>query len=264
MKFFVWLNEQQQGPFDEETIQKMVSDGQVMHETLLCPEGGDVDWTPAKNLFPQDASRESMVLSNDAKLAEEKIIEKSVEENYNLNCFVAIRLNSGLELKIKAVRLYDEIALAQLNAKKVEAAKMFRGISTGLGSIGSIEWVAAASLVIGAAEAALSEGASSAGARLLEEAIQAELKLRKEGVSLPIGKIQHIDSPMPSLWRVASKKDVQIEVKAFLGPKMETRTVPSAFVHNGDEFIVVQIEDGSTCSIRWSAVERYIYSESTL
>ena len=54
MKFFVWLNEKQQGPFDDETIQKMVLEGQITHETLLCLEGGDLDWTPAKELFPPD------------------------------------------------------------------------------------------------------------------------------------------------------------------------------------------------------------------
>jgi hypothetical protein len=105
-----------------------------------------------------------------------------------------IRLNSGAELKIKAVRLYDEIALTELNSKKAEAIKMFKGVSTGIGPWGSIEWVLAASAVIGAVEGVLSAGASSAGARLLEEAIQAERKLRKEGVFFPVGKFQFIKS----------------------------------------------------------------------
>jgi hypothetical protein len=181
-----------------------------------------------------------------------------MKENDNTNCSVEIRLNSGAELKIKEVRLYDEVDLAQLNSKKAKAMKMLQGVSTGIGAWGSIEWVLAASAVIGAAEAAMSAGASSAGARLLEEAIQADIKLRTEGVFLSIGKIQHIDSPMPSLWRVPSKKDIQVEVKAFLGPKMETRTVPTAFVHNGDEFITVQTDNDSVCSIRWSSVEHFI------
>jgi hypothetical protein len=271
MKFFVWLNEQQQGPFDEEAIQKMVSDGQITHETLLCPESGGVDWTPAKDLFPQDASLESVVLSNssnDAKTVEEKIVERPVEDNSDTNSLVEIRLHSGTELKIKAVRLYDETALGQLNSKKAEAAKLFQGVSTGLGSIGSIGWVAAASLVIGAAEAALSAGASSAGVKLLEETIRAERKLRNEGVFLSIGKIQHIESPMPGLWRVPVTKNFEVTVPLpFDGifgknkglTKIETKTISSAFVHNGDEFIIVQTDSGSTCSIRWSSVEHYAY-----
>jgi hypothetical protein len=47
--------------------------------------------------------------------------------------------------------------------------------------------------------------------------------------------------------------------KGFLGPIMATemRTVPSAMVHNGDEFICVLSEDDLPMSIRWSAVEKY-------
>lgn len=252
MKFFVWLNDQQQGPFDDETIQQMISEGQVTQDTLLCPEGGDLDWTPAKEFFSEDLSPKSDTIEQQYPSQE---FETQVEEN----ALLEVRLFSGAELKIKAVQLYDEIALAQLNSKKAEAMKMFKGVSTGLGSWGSIEWVLAASAVIGAAEAALSAGASSAADRLLEEAIQAERKLRKEGVFFPVGKIQHIENPMPGFWRVPSKKDIQIEVKAFLGPKTETRNVPSAFVHIGDEFISVVIDDDSVCSIRWSAVERYVH-----
>jgi hypothetical protein len=197
------------------------------------------------------------------------------EKSAEANCLVEIRLNSGAELKIKAVLLYDEIALAKVNSKKAEAMKLFKGVSTGIGAWGSIEWVLAASAVIGAAEAAMSAGASSAGARLFEEAIQAEQKLRKEGVFIPLGKIQYIESPLFSLWRYVFTKNMEVEVPVpFEGIfskssregewKKQIKTVHSAFVHNGDEFIIVQTDDGSTCSIRWSAVERYIYhSKST-
>lgn len=255
MKFFVWLNDQQQGLFDDEAIQQMISEGRVTHDTLLCPEGGDVDWTAAKEFFSEDLFPYPGATANAVEeLNPNQEFDLHVEEN----ALLEIRLSSGAKLKIKAVRLYDEIALAQLNSKKAEAMKMFKGISTGLGAWGSIEWVLAASAVIGAAEAVLSAGASLTGDRLLEEAIQAERKLRKEGVFFPISKIQNIENPMPGFWRVPSKKDIQVEVKAFLGPKMETRNVPSAFVHNGDEFVSIVIDDDSVCSIRWSAVERYV------
>jgi hypothetical protein len=104
----------------------------------------------------------------------------------------------------------------------------------------------------------LSAGSSSAGARLLEEAIEADRNLRKKGVFCAVGVIQLIANPVPGLWRVPTRKDIQVEVKAFLGPKMETRNVPSALIHNGDDFISMLAEDDSVCSIRWSAVERYV------
>ncbi len=260
MKFFAWLNEQQQGPFDEETIQLMISERQITHDTLLCPEGGDLDWTPAKELFFQDSIPDSFTPLP-------SIDEISVEQSDN-GSRLEIRLNSGAELKIKAVRLYDEIALTELNSKKAEAMKMFQGVSTGFGPWGSIEWVLAASAVIGAAEAVLSAGASSEGARLLGEAIQAERKLRNEGVFFTVGNIQFIENPIPGFWRVPVKKDIQIKVpvyKIFVVKELptETRTakVTSAFVHNGDEFISMMADDNTVSSIRWNAIERYVHQK---
>jgi hypothetical protein len=259
MKFFAWLSDQQQGPFDEEAIQKMISGGQITRETLLCPEGEDLVWTPAKELFFQDSLPESFIpLPSIDEISVEQVDDGSRLE---------IRLNSGAELKIKAVRLYDETALTELNSKKAEAMKMFKGVSTGFGPWGSIEWVLAASAVIGAAEAVLSAGASSEGTRLLEEAIQAERKLRNEGIFFPVGKIQYIENPIPGFWRVPVKKDIQFKVPVYqiiqVKQKMETRTktVTSAFVHNGDEFISVMTDDNTVSSIRWSAIERYVYQK---
>jgi len=50
-KFFVWQNEQQQGPFEQEIIQQMISERKITSETLVCPDDGGLDWTPAKKLF---------------------------------------------------------------------------------------------------------------------------------------------------------------------------------------------------------------------
>jgi GYF domain 2 len=245
MKFFALLNEQQQGPFDEEAVQKMISGGEIKRDTLVCSEDGDVAWTPAKELFFQDSLPESFIppQSIDEMLAEQSDDGSRLE----------IRLNSGADLKIKAVQLYDEIELVKVNSKKAEAMKMLKGVSTGIGPWGSIEWVLAASAVIGAVESVLSAGATSAGSSLLEEAIQAERKLRKEGVFFPVSKIQYIENPAPGFWRA-------LAIKQKTGTRI--KTAASAFVHNGDEFISLMTDDNLTCSIRWSAVESHFYSKS--
>jgi len=240
MKFFALLNEQQQGPFDEETVQKMISGGEIKRDTLVCSEDGDVGWTPAKELFFQDSLPESFT---PAPSIDEMLAEQSDDGSR-----LEIRLNSGAELRIKAVELYDEIAMAKVNSKRAEAMKMFKGVSTGIGPWGSIEWVLAASVVIGAVESVLSAGASSTGAGLLGEAMRAERQLRKEGIFFPVNKVQYIEDPTPGFWRAHA-------VKA------KTAKTATAFVHNGDEFISVMTDDNSACSIRWSAVERYFYSK---
>lgn len=238
MKFFVWLNDQQQGPFDEVTIRKMLLEGQIAQDTLICPENGDLDWTPVGELFLQDSLPESFGLAN---LSTYEAPIGHADDGYRLE----IRLNSSVELKIKAVKLYNETALKELNSKKAEAMKMFKGASTGLAVFGSIDWVLAASAVIGATEAVLSAGAASTGESLLTEAVKAERKLRKEGVFFSVGKIQFIESPIPGSWRGIVKAETR------------TTMVTSTFVHNGDEFISVMADGNEVSSIRWNAIESY-------
>jgi hypothetical protein len=254
MKFFVWLNDKQEGPFDEEAIRQMLSQGQIAQDTLACPEGSE-DWVSVKDLFFKDSLPESF--------ADISSIDETVSTSTNDGSYVQIRLNSGTELKIKAICLYDENLLAALNSKKAQAAKMLQGVSTGLGAIGSIEWVLGASIVIGAAEAVLSAGASSTGIKLLEEAIQADRKLRNEGVFLIVSKIHSIEHPVPRLWRLRGKKMAQVEIVTSLASsKMETRAVFTTYIHNGDEFLSVVTDDDSVQSIRWSAVEHYFYKSA--
>jgi len=244
----------------------MVLEGQITHETLLCPEGGDLAWTPARELFPPDSSSTSGIapITPPAPLSAQEESAIGDTEHKDDGMRLEIRLTSGLELKIKAVRLYDELALAEINAKRAQALKSFQGVSTGLGSIGSIGWVLATSVVIGAVEGALSAAAASSGANLLTEVIRMEQKLRTEGVFCPAGKIENIEAPIPGLWRVPCKRiaKVQCGVNFWNMPTYENREVPSAYIHSGDEFILVQTDDGSVRSLRWSAVEHYVCHQS--
>jgi hypothetical protein len=260
MKFYVWLNEQQQGPFDDETIQKMVLDGQITHETLLCPEGGDLDWTPAKELFPPDSSSESsavaVIPSGESDSIEIKPWDFSAQQADD-GTRLKIRLASGLELKIRAIRLYDEVTLAEINTKRAEVMKKFQGVSTGLGSIGSIGWVLASSVVIGAVEGILSAGAAASGANLLTDVIRMEQKLRAEGLFFAVGKIDNIETPVPGLWCVPynQKKRIKTGVNFWSVEQFEVRDFPSAFINSGDEFLAVQTDDASVHLIRWGSVE---------
>ena len=261
MKFFVWLHDQEQGPFGEETIQKMISDGQVSHETLLRPEDGELDWTAAKDLFPQESVTEGFAAtSSPPVLANGSPIELRVHDHLsfvyqppkeNDNSLVGIRLSSGVELKVKAVRLYDRNVLSEIESKKAEAAHNNEGVSTGFGAWGSIGWVLATTAVIGAVEGALSAHTATKGMDLLSDAIRMELDLRNNGVFLPVAAIDNIEHPYPETWLVLG------ESTYFFGGK--SKKYSSSFIHNGDEFIVVQTEDGSVCSVRWSSVEHYAY-----
>ncbi len=238
MKFFIWVNDQQQGPHEEGKIRQLVLEGQIARDTLACPEGNNSDWSSVGELLFNDSKLKSLgMLSNSlANLP----LAKEVDRGFRLD----ISLNSGRTLKVKAIRLFDETEIAKLNNKKAEVAKLLQGVSTGLGAIGSIGWVLAASAVISATEAALSAGATSVGIKLLKEVVALEEKIRAEGAFSYVGNIAQIDNPIPSLWCVAPN---------------ESKSISNALIHNGDDFLCVITDDDLIQFIRWSAVECYVH-----
>jgi hypothetical protein len=164
-------------------------------------------------------------------------------------------------LSVRAIRLYDASEVAALNAKKAESAKLMGGVSTGLIPVGPLEYVVEAGLAIGLLEGLLSSGAVSAGVKMLVEAMQMEDRIRESGKFFWIEEIIRIERPTPSQWCKPTSRQVQVQVAAgLIGVKKETITEHSAFVHLGDEFVCLMAADESVRSIRWSAVEQFIFN----
>jgi len=66
--------------------------------------------------------------------------------------------------------------------------------------------------------------------------------------------VKNIEHPFPEKWIAqGSRKDLR---------KGTDKWVATVFAHGGDDFVTVQTEDGSVCSIRWSAVESYAYQKT--
>jgi hypothetical protein len=104
-------------------------------------------------------------------------------------------------------------------------------------------------------EGILSVGAAAAGNELLVDAMRIEKGSRKTCCFLSVSLIENIAHPLPAYWRVPGKSRVQ------LPPQKTPSLVGSAFIHNGDDFVTVQTDDGVVRSIRWSAVESFDYQE---
>jgi hypothetical protein len=257
-RFFVWQQEKQQGPFDQETVQQMIVNGEIANETLLCPEDGGLDWTPAKELFLADSPPAN--LATIENVSDDLLVEIRVNpfqflcyrpDRLSENALVEIRLTSGTDIRIKAMRFYDLKAMTAIDAKKTDARQKSHGVSTGLGSFGSLGWVLASSVVIGAVEGVLSSGAASQSMNLLVEANKMETALRDEGVFLPVGIIKNIEHPFREKWFA------QVEMKNLA--KEKTKQNSSVYALNEDEFLTVKTAEDWVCSIRWSAVESYTY-----
>jgi hypothetical protein len=103
----------------------------------------------------------------------------------------------------------------------------------------------------------LSAGAAKAGTNSLIEALRMEQDLREGVLLFPVSIIQNIEHSMPGVWRVVGENRFQI-------PNQKPSSHKSAMIHNGDDFLTVQIEDGSVRSIRWSSVESYACQKPNL
>lgn len=134
-----------------------------------------------------------------------------------------------LDVAQNVQRLYDE------------AAKKLTPKSTGLGFIGDLGFVVAASLATSVVEGAINRGSANAGENLLNQYYQARLALRYAGQFCSIGSIRQIQFPEPTLW--ASEQKV--------GGR------PASFTMMDDPFVLVRTVDGKPITIRWTCVEQY-------
>lgn len=159
---------------------------------------------------------------------------------------VEIRLTSGASVSVHFVRLYDEQKLNDLAKEKAKAAELFQGVTSPFGSIGSIWWVASTYYLTRMIEQSKSLKAAQEGNQLIQKLAQLERQLRADMRFFPIGQIQEIEHPLPTVWRVP--------------PQCGS----PGFIHSGDDFLTVKELDGTVHSIRWSAVEYYKYEANRI
>ena len=159
---------------------------------------------------------------------------------------VEIRLGSGALLRIKAVKLYNERELMELNTHKATAMHLLQGGGDGSisGVIGSPSWVLIAGTLQNLAMTHVANRNAAKGAAMATKIIAQEQQLLEQAVFFPVGRINRMDHPSPETWRV--------------------QLTSNSFVHNGDEFILVKDMDDSICSIRWNSVEYYSYQIKAL
>lgn len=157
------------------------------------------------------------------------------------NSQIKLTLTSGTSLAVAQLKLFDAQALQRLASLKT-AATQLGGVSTGLGVIGSFEWVILASAAIGAIESAMTNAMAKQGANTLRDALVLERQIRRTGSFFPIGMIEHVEQASPGHWEVPAQA-----------------VAPHGFIHNGEDFIVVKDTNGVSTSIRWSTVETYKY-----
>lgn len=148
-------------------------------------------------------------------------------------------------------------------------------VSSGIGFIGSLGWVVAASLVAGALESAVASAAEKEGIKTLQQAERIFQTLRWSGYTFAIDQIQDLDMPTPIVWTAVRSVSTWVELKTMTRPetakfmsdhgftaadivsdKLPVQT-PVPYAMLDDEFVCVTTEDQGRLRIRWSSVEAY-------
>lgn len=196
---------------------------------LVCSNCLTITKTPDVNLgksakCPKCGTAEKIVPYETGELCTGKIVMGSgVTHSFNAIYMVP------LDLAQKAQDLY------------AEAARKFTPKSLGIGFIGDIGFVAAASLASSAIEGIATKISASGGVSLLEQYAKVRLALRYSGTFCKLDAIKQIQFADPTLWAWSH----------ISSGVLTTYTVPD------DAFICIRLADGSPTSIRWESVEEY-------
>jgi hypothetical protein len=187
-----------------------------------------------------------------------------------------ILLASGQTLRMRAVLLFEQQRLNEIALLRAEAAQKMGGVSSGIGFIGSPEWVLGASAVTSLIAGALSASARKQGIEMLNSASAKSLDLLNNGIYFPISELANHHLPYPALWsaQTVSKEIVQLwslsrgaiadllkqhnKTKADINGDQITLPVTRLHFHNGEEFVSMETDIGPM-NIRWSNVIGYSF-----
>lgn len=182
-----------------------------------------------------------------------------------------LTLTSGHEIKVLDIFMYPEAEIWELLALRARAQKELSGYSNGIGLIGSPSWVLGGSLALGAVEAVMSGIKERKGIDLLNEAATRYDQLRRKGRWFSVDKINGIEMPQPSLWRVDEPQTKTIELASLgWGKKADIQTkyglsnaemksdrvdvpIPQLYILAEQDFITCRDEQGEL-QVRWQMV----------
>jgi hypothetical protein len=201
-----------------------------------------------------------------------------------MNKSALVVLASGQTLTVKGVKLFPESIVREIAMLKAKAIKGLEGVSTGVGFIGSPEWVLGGAAVLGLFEGLLSAASQKASLSMLQEAEEKSEQLYGSAVEFPFPSIFKSHFPHPQAWYAIKSREVQISDQTNIDERQRIRnlarlrdagcpesllpkqmTIPEQtkteivsdrYVHSGDEFVTVTSDIGSM-QIRWSFVVGY-------
>ena len=181
---------------------------------------------------------------------------------------------SGQSIEIESVTMHSTFAILRWQKLLAEAQQLMANFSTGIGFIGSPEFVFAGAAAMGMLESMVTNANHKRGLEILLEAHALHSRMSGRGVFVPVSKMAGVESPAPSNWSsrglIESEMDVRgiekwkiKELKERYGAtdqELQTgfliRTTEQDLSVMPDEFITC-ISSGRHVQLKWSSIEVY-------
>ena len=153
-------------------------------------------------------------------------------------------MQSGTELVFDSVLMFEAEKLRLAEQLRLSAEKNLQYQSLGIGFIGGLSTVVAASVAMGVIESAVTAGANRKGLEQLNSYHQAMIAIRYGGRFRKLNDIEHCQLAAPELW-MSKETDAEGDAAVYY-----TMLI-------GDPFVVIHLLDGTPLSVQWSSVEQY-------
>jgi hypothetical protein len=185
-----------------------------------------------------------------------------------------VLLASGQSLRMKSVMLFKQESVNEISALRAGAAQKLGGISSGIGFLGSPEWVIGAWAVTSLISGALAAAERKDGLEMLNTAATKSLELANSGSYFPLDQLSNYHLPYPALWSAETVSNEVVQAwrmsKQALDELLKqnnltrsdargdqiTLAVKRQYVHNGEDFLNVETDIGPM-NVRWNSVIGY-------
>jgi hypothetical protein len=138
-------------------------------------------------------------------------------------------LVSGRTCKVTHVFLHEATGVRSSQANRLQASTALRDSRTGVGTIGSPEWVLLSGLALGVLDKMFANAGAKAAIEHMQTAEKQAESAKNNGRFIPITDIKGIDSP-------------EIEKWSATGPSAKGFTTWQ-FIHDGSERLLVRTTD---------------------
>lgn len=157
--------------------------------------------------------------------------------------FVRIVMNSGSEIRIQAISLFERDLLEEASALLNQAESLNKGFSTGIGFIGSTSQVLWSSIKLAAIEGWVSSKMEKAAETRESKAYKLLMKAANEQQFFHVNTIMNIENQNPDSWvAIEEWKDVGVE---------------KIYAMASASFIKIRTTEGVVMQLNWNLLEQY-------